>query len=379
MSNDYSFVEEQARATAWQVGELLHRTVGSRIGTRHDHLDESPQLSEGRPNAFDSSENSCLVPIPGVTNPVFTAGDVTDFGDVYFVADPFLIEGRDGTIHSFFEVFNPERTPTAAIGHASSETGYEWAYDRIVLEASTHLSFPYVFQHDGSYYMVPDKWNGGDGGPIDLYRAETFPGEWSQVATLVDPDSPLHDFVVVQCQDRWWGIAGDGSDLSVFHSRELERDRWTAHSSNPVVTDRPRAGRPGGRPLVDADSILLFLQDCESEYGSKVRGFRVTTLSEDSYEDEELESSPLLEPTGDLFGWNSGRMHHIDPLHTDDGWLCAVDGNVGLKRWIFGKYHWSIGLYTLCPQRTGESMSDASNGVSRMSLGGKEPTNRRSR
>jgi hypothetical protein len=37
-------------------------------------------------------------------------------------------------------------------------------------------------------------------------------------------------------------------------------------------------------------------------------------------------------------------MHHVDAWLFEDRWLCAVDGNVGLGKPLFGD-HWAIGLY----------------------------------
>lgn len=38
-------------------------------------------------------------------------------------------------------------------------------------------------------------------------------------------------------------------------------------------------------------------------------------------------------------------MHHIDPWYTEEGWYCAVDGNIGLRGTMFGPDHWSIGIF----------------------------------
>ena len=79
-------------------------------------------------------------------------------------------------------------------------------------------------------------------------------------------------------------------------------------------------------------------------YGVRVRGFEVTTLNRRRYEDREHPHSPILEPTGETFGWNAGKMHHIDPWFVDGRWRCAVDGNINLQR-LFGTEHWTIGIY----------------------------------
>ncbi|WP_418280445.1 hypothetical protein [Halorubrum sp. DTA98] len=369
-----SSLDEWATDTLWRFGERLHRRPVSNTPSEIDHSRDEQTESDRAPCnrsrshgdsgsgwsvPFDrptvpsypydetSSELTGVRPRENTGNPVLTVDDVTDFGNAHFVADPFLMGDPGGTLHMFFEVFNRNRTPTAAIGHATStDEGCTWSYDGIVLEESDHLSFPYVFRYAGEYYMIPDKWDREGIAPIDLYRADSFPEEWTRVARLVAPDRPLHDFVAFRWRDRWWGVAGDGSDMTVFHADELERDRWEPHPENPVVTDRPRGARPAGRPLVRRDHVELFVQDCTSQYGKRVRAFRIRRLSRSEYDDVELEDSPLLEPTEERFGWNSGRMHHVDAWYTGEEWVCAVDGNVNFRLGSFGKYHWSIGLYT---------------------------------
>lgn len=369
-----SSLGDRATETLWRFSERLHRrrVPDSRSATNGPGDDsrengrvlrdplENRGSGSGWSTTFDRptvppypydetpSEPTGFRPRDGVDNPVLTARDVTDFGNAHFVADPFLMGDPDGTLHMFFEVFNRNRTPTAAIGHATStDGGSAWSYDGIVLEEPHHLSFPYVFRYAGEYYMIPDKWSREQTAPVDLYRADPFPAEWTHVARLVTPDRPTHDFVAFQWRDRWWGIAGDGSDLAGFHSDSLERDSWNPHPENPVVTGRRRGARPAGRPLVRSDHVELFVQDCTSQYGKRVRGFQIRRLSQSEYDDVECKCSPVLEPADERFGWNSGRMHHVDPWYTGEGWLCAVDGNVNFSLGVFGKYHWSIGLYTV--------------------------------
>jgi len=70
---------------------------------------------------------------------------------------------------------------------------------------------------------------------------------------------------------------------------------------------------------------VRFAQDCVPDYGTRVRAFRVTELTAESYREEELPESPVLSP-GDS-PWNGRSMHHIDahPL-TDGSWVACVDG-----------------------------------------------------
>jgi hypothetical protein len=87
-----------------------------------------------------------------IRNPVLTAADVTD-RSAAFVADPFLL--RDRRWHLFFEVLDG-RTSKGEIGHAESEDGRRWKYDRIVLTEPFHLSYPFVLRDGDDHYLIPE-------------------------------------------------------------------------------------------------------------------------------------------------------------------------------------------------------------------------------
>lgn len=288
-------------------------------------------------------------PLSADGNPVLTAGDVTDYGTVSFVADPFLHVVGDEW-HLFFEIQNGRRTPTAVIGHAkSSDAGGSWSYDGVVLEHDRHLAFPYVFEADGTVYMVPGQ--GGDpaGRPVTLFRANGFPHEWEPVVNLVDPEYGPLDPVVFRHDGRWWTVvgAGDNDTLYAYFADELESTDWTPHPENPVVTDRVRAGRPAGRPLRTGGGLVLFLQDSHDQYGDRVRAYRVTELTPTTYRDEPVDDDAMLAGRGGP-GWNGGRMHHVDARYVgpEHGWIAVVDGDVEIGRALAGSC-WSIGLYDL--------------------------------
>jgi hypothetical protein len=94
-----------------------------------------------------------LIDPPGISNPVFTAADITD-RNTEFVADPFLFQDQDGW-YLFFEVFDRD-TFQGDIGLATSMDGLQWNYDSIVLNEEFHLSYPDVFEYQGTYYMLPE-------------------------------------------------------------------------------------------------------------------------------------------------------------------------------------------------------------------------------
>lgn len=344
------------REASWKSGSLLHHKVPRLVNRTRSKFSRNTGVSGNPSSAHSHAETESdpleLRPATGVENPVLTACDVTDFGRADGVADPFILIDEDGQWHMFMEVYNRGRSPTAAIGHATSPDGDTWEYDAIVLEGEVHLSFPYVFEWNGTNYMIPDSWDRrADCGSATLYEARKFPETWTPVSTLVTEDRPIHDVVVFRWRDAWWAIGGDERDLYAYHSSRLRADDWVPHAENPVVTDRPRAARPAGRPLGRNDYILAPFQDCARQYGDKVRAFKITDLTPTSYDDVEVASSPLLGESGTSLGWNSGKMHHVDARYDGGKWRCAVDGNIGLGKAIFGT-NWAIGMYESREQAT---------------------------
>jgi hypothetical protein len=271
---------------------------------------------------------------------------VTDYGHVAFVADPFVVQDDDGCHHMFFEVRNSEASPTAVIGHAESDDGLTWTYDQVVFETDTHLSFPHVFRQQNDYYMIPDQRY--EKGVITLYRATEFPTGWQPVATVQKLNRRTSDNVLCHYDDRWWCFLGYRSSgaLYVYYADQLTTDDWTPHINNPVVENRPEAARPGGRPLIRDDHIIIFYQNTKDIYGTSVSAYKITELSRVGFSDEPLEPVPLLSGIGGL-GWNAGRMHHIDPWYNDGRFYCAVDGDIRLGRHSWAGPQWSIGIYEL--------------------------------
>ena len=104
-----------------------------------------------------------------------------------------------------------------------------------------HLSYPFVLEHEGEVWMVPET---SAAGTIELYRAEAFPHRWTREAVLVE-GVEASDATLVQHDGRWWMLAtvrhgGSFSDTLTAWSAE----RLTGpSSSNPTTEMTPRPTR----------------------------------------------------------------------------------------------------------------------------------------
>jgi hypothetical protein len=256
----------------------------------------------------------------GAANPVLTRMDVTDL-PAGFVADPFLCR-VDGRWYMFFEVMDAI-TQKGVIAVATSEDGLCWVYDRVVLSEPVHLSYPYVFEGHGEFFMIPESRQSHS---VRLYRAVSFPHRWELACTLFD-QVPFVDSSIMHFEGKWWifaaAIQPEGGLLLLLHYADDLFGPWRAHRANPIVGDTHFL-RPAGRVVLSDESLVRFAQSGYPAYGTEVQALRILELSPTQYAEERLQTAPILGPGA---GWISGGMHHIDAqLSSNGSWIASVDG-----------------------------------------------------
>lgn len=267
--------------------------------------------SSNEPLDFDGGE---------AKNPVLTAGDVTDI-EADFVADPFFVHYRDD-FFMFFEVLNKD-TKQGDIGMARSTDGLNWKYEKIVLDESFHMSYPYVFEWEGIFYMIPQT----DSASVRLYKAENFPYNWSFVKNLLEGQQYL-DSSIVFYDNMWWLFSGTGSGKDTvlrLYFAEALTGPWHEHPSSPIVKNDNDISRPGGRVVVFGNRIIRYAQDDDPYYGNQVWAIEVTMLTTTTYAEKKALSKPILKG---YENWNTRGMHTLAPILAKNGtWIATVDGN----------------------------------------------------
>lgn len=276
---------------------------------------------------YSGADPFSLTPVQAVVNPVLAAKNVSDV-KAKFVADPFMI--KEGSIwYMFFEVFNSD-TRKGDIGLATSNHGVNWNYDRIVLSEPFHLSYPYVFKFENSFYMIP-----GTGRSVRLYKAIDFPTNWKFVETLLEGHHA--DPSIFRCGDLWFLFTETHKlhhdTLRLYFARKLTGP-WSEHPKSPVISGDPSRARPGGRVILVENKIIRFAQDAKTSYGNSIRAFEIIKISETEYEEKELEKNPILGASG--FGWNEKGMHQIDCHQiNDNSWIAITDGLAASRFFVF--------------------------------------------
>ncbi|WEK48725.1 MAG: hypothetical protein P0Y66_12955 [Candidatus Kaistia colombiensis] len=215
-----------------------------------------------------------------------------------FYADPFLWE-QEGRRFLFVEEF-PYATGKGVISLA--EIGSDGAIEppRIIFETDCHLSYPFLFEHDGAVWMIPET---SARRTVELYRADPFPDRWTLHSVLLD-NVDLGDATLQRIGDEWWMFAASRERwTSSWDALSLYRapspfGPWEAHPGNPVLVDL-HAARPAGRILEIGGRLVRPVQDCDGLYGAALGFAEIRTLSSQAY-GQTLSVSAL--PWGDNIG-----------------------------------------------------------------------------
>jgi hypothetical protein len=196
-------------------------------------------------------------------------------------ADPFPM-CRDGQDYLFVEEF-PFATQRGCISVATIENG-QISTPRPVLEEPWHLSYPFVFEHAGEVWMIPES---GNAHGIYLYRADPFPYRWTREGCLID-GIDAHDSTLLYYEGRFWLFVCEkvqGSSaydiLSLFYADKLAGP-WLPHTDNPVLFDATLS-RPAGAMFLHDGHIIRPTQDCSHGYGGAVTLCHVNALTESSF------------------------------------------------------------------------------------------------
>jgi len=200
--------------------------------------------------------------------------------DYSFIADPFgLWHGGDLTV--FVEQYD-YRARHGVIEKLSFDASFRLQHRHQVLREPWHLSYPFVFEHDGATWMLPEAHRSGS---LRLYRAQDGQLDHWQAECEITLDTVPVDASLLHHDEMWWLFycsARDRtskiSDLHVAWAPQLQGP-WTPHPGNPVRRD-PASSRPGGTPLVIDGQIMLPVQDCSRTYGGAIRPLWINRLNE---------------------------------------------------------------------------------------------------
>jgi len=206
----------------------------------------------------------------------------------HLYADPFLFE-YEGLHHLFCEEV-ARAGERAVISHTELRLDGSLADPpACVLTQSYHLSYPFVFAHEGEIFMIPET---SAVSRVELYRATAFPDSWTREAILLDGIDAA-DATLLAHGDRLWLFAAvaapHASSLDELHlfSAAAPQGPWQAHPRNPVVSDARRA-RPAGAVQRWGSRLVRPGQDGSRRYGGAIAFCEIDVLNESEYAEHEI-------------------------------------------------------------------------------------------
>lgn len=199
-----------------------------------------------------------------------------------FYADPFVLR-HDGAFHVFVEEY-PYSTGKGVVSWLTIDDAGKASAPRIVLERPYHLSYPFVFEHGGQVYMVPETHKARR---VEIYRADPFPHRWVFEGILIDDIEATDATLVADCGRLWLfaAVADAGAStwdsLCLFSSDKL-LGKWRPHHRNPVLVDA-RAARPAGAMVRANGRLWRVAQDCSRIYGGGLAFCAIDRLDDEDY------------------------------------------------------------------------------------------------
>ncbi len=187
-----------------------------------------------------------------------------------------------------------------------------------ILEKPYHLSYPFVFEYQQDYYMIPES---GANKTVDLYKCAEFPLKWEYQKTLID-DIEASDATVFYHHNKWWMFANvvevkgasSWDELYLFSADAPTSDEWRPHPKNPIVSDCKTA-RPAGKVFSHKGLLYRPSQNCSVRYGYGFNINEITVLDDENYS-ENLVSA--VKPNWDKKICATHTFNRVGSLHVID-------------------------------------------------------------
>jgi hypothetical protein len=205
-------------------------------------------------------------------------------------ADPFFVE-LDNIVYIFVEeyIYSQKKGTIALI--EIDKTSKKWNYKGIVLSEDFHLSFPNVFNYNGTFYMIPECQNSNQ---VRLYKAINFPFEWILERVLIDDVSAVDPIFYKDNNTFFLFInkssfinSSASSNLCLYFSNDLLTGKFIKYENNPISSDI-KISRNAGNIFKIGNKIYRPSQDCSHRYGYAINLNEICDLTSKTYKEKKV-------------------------------------------------------------------------------------------
>jgi len=223
-------------------------------------------------------------------------------------SDPFILK-KQNTSYLFFEEYVHNKK-LGHISYAVIESNGDISEPLVALERPYHLSYPFIFEYRGEFYMVPSTRND----VVEVYRCKRFPDQWEHHKIILH-DVNAANATLVEHLMRWWMFVGVGDELHLYYTDDPLSENWTPHPMNPVVSD-VRSAKPAGRIFRRDGGLVRPARDSSLRHGRAVNLYRITKLTTNEYEEELIERIEPLDGNIDAVNTYSqaGELTVVDAI-----------------------------------------------------------------
>lgn len=215
------------------------------------------------------------------------------------IADPFLFVHKD-ILYLFYEDVLYKKGK-GVIKMISTKDLMHWTTPiNITSEPDTHFSFPFIFEDNGSIYMLPET---GSDYNIRLYKADNdsltsfspYKIIYKEKRTIKDIEFVCADNVIHKKNGIYYLLSSyktkESYFLELYTSTSLEGP-YKTHPDNPIVSSN-KYGRCAGSLLEKDGHLYRFAQDCERSYGEQIHLLEIDKLTPTEYKEHVLKENIL--------------------------------------------------------------------------------------
>jgi hypothetical protein len=232
-----------------------------------------------------------------------------------FRADPcgFVRDNTPYVIYEHYD-YNDEK-PKGELRILELDEKLNIRRENVFLRKEHHISYPYLFEHDGHVYMSPETYQNGR---ISFYRVNLDTMQPEEVLTSSNTVQGI-DPTLFYYNGYWWMFFGDfrlspNKNLFLAYTEDIFRGPWKLHANcdflTPLISNFS-GSRMAGSVVQHEGCLYRMGQHCVDGYGRAVCVFRILNLSPFKYEEELVN---IVRPNGPSFERYNMGLHHISPL-----------------------------------------------------------------
>lgn len=201
----------------------------------------------------------------------------------YWCADPFIITvGAEDYL--FFEMFDRFKGK-GVIGYRVIDKNGKIGKMQKAYESKHHLSFPFVFEHEGDYYMMPESSYDRN---LTLLKAKHFPDQWEVVKIWFSGEKVCDSVMFEKDGDVF--LLTQPIEYPYTHARlnlyQLVNNNWVPCEGNPVI-DNSSCARMAGAIVFHKNQRIRPAQNCRI-YGDSVYFCVINEVSHKGYSESEI-------------------------------------------------------------------------------------------